>query len=98
MKKFVRGTLTAGVGADVDDFALGSLDLLVVGDRQLRFHHDGVLRPRFQLHQETARVSLSVRRPRRRLHIRDHPTVRAASILPIVLRHVLIRTAEKEGK
>lgn len=40
-------SLTGGVGPDVNDLAFGSVDLMLVGRRELGLDHDGVLRPGF---------------------------------------------------
>lgn len=40
--------LTGGIGADVDDFALGPVDLVFVWGGELGLDHDGVLCPGLQ--------------------------------------------------
>lgn len=84
--------LTGGVGADVDDLALGSVDLVLVGGRQLGLHHDGVLRPGLERQDEVARLDLArvtLGGAARRVHVGDHPAVGAAGVLAVELGHVL---------
>lgn len=86
--------LTGGVGANVDDLALGPVDLVLVGRRQLSFHHDGVLGPGLQRPDQVAgvlRLLAVVGGPRRRVHVGDPPAVGAAGVLPFELRHVPMR-------
>lgn len=45
---FKERKLTGGIGANVDDLALGSTNLVLVRCRQLSFDHDGVLGPGLQ--------------------------------------------------
>ena len=84
--------LTGGVGAHVDDGALGAAHLVVVGGRQLRLDHDGVLRPGLEREEEVARLA-GGRGALRRLHVGDHPAVGAARVLPVKLGHVPVRPA-----
>jgi len=84
--------LTGGVGANVDDLALGSVDLVLVRGWELGFHHYGVLRPGLQRQNEMTRFNLlfvSLRGSTWRVHVSDHPAVGAAGILPIKLGYVL---------
>ena len=82
--------LTGGVGAHVDDLALGAVNLVLVGSRQLGLDHDGVLRPGLQGADQVTRLLLLpvLGGARGRVHVRDHPAVGAASVLPVKLSHV----------
>lgn len=87
--------LTGGVGANVDDLALGSVDLVLVRGWELRFHHDGVLRPGLQWQDEMTRLKLlfvPLRGSTWRVHVSDHPAVGAAGVLPVKLGYVLKRS------
>lgn len=85
--------LTGSIRLNVDDLGLGSVDLVLIRRRQLRFDHDGVLGPGLQRSDQVPRVVclLSLRGTRRRIDIGDHPAVRAAGVLSIKLGDVLIR-------
>lgn len=93
--KFSKASqLTGGVGANVDDLALGPVDLVLVGRRQLSFDHDGVLGPGLQWSDQVTgvlRLLSVIGGPRRRVHVGDHPAVGATRVLPFELRHVPVR-------
>lgn len=99
----VKRSLTGGVGADVDDVALGPVHLVLVGRRQLGLHHDGVLRPRLERQDEVTRFDLllvALGGSPRRIHICYHPAVGAAGVLPVKLGHIPERSLveEKRGR
>lgn len=70
---------------------------MLVGRRELRFHHDGVLRPRLQRQDEMTRLDLLFV-PARRVDVGDHPAVGAAGVLPVKLCYVLKRSAPIKKK
>lgn len=93
--------LTGGVGAHVDDLALGPVDLVLVRGGQLGFHHDGILSPRLQRHDEVTGlrlVLLPFRGSPWGVHVSDHPAVGAAGVLPVKLRHVLERSGDGDER
>lgn len=94
-KGWCESSLTGGVGADVDDVALGPVHLVLVGRRQLGLHHDGVLRPRLERQDEVTRFDLlllTLGGSPGRVHICYHPAVGAAGVLPVKLGHILERS------
>lgn len=85
-------SLTGSVGANVNDFTLCAVDLVLVRRRELGLHHDGVLRPGFQRKDEIARFNFSFVRFRRsmwRFHICYYPAIGAAGILPVKFGYIL---------
>ena len=84
--------LTGGVGAHVDDLALGAVNLVLVGSRQLGLDHDGVLRPGLQAGQQNSGVGVLVGP---QLHVHHVPAVGAAAVLPLELCNVLIWPGRK---
>lgn len=88
--------LTGGISANVDNLALGPVDLVLVGCRQLSFDHDGVLGPGLQRPDQVTgvlRLLAIIGGPGRRLHVGDPPAVGAARVLPVELSHVRVRPA-----
>lgn len=88
--------LTGSIGADVDDLALCSVDLMFIRSRELGLHHDGILRPRLQRQYEVSGLLLvlSVGGARWRIHVCYDPAVRAARVLPVKLGHVSVWPGE----
>ena len=89
--------LTGSVGADVNDFALCAVDLVLVWRRKLGLHHDGVLRPGFQREDQIPWfdfVLVPFGRAMWRVHVCDHPAVGATGVLPVKLGYVLERSVE----
>lgn len=94
-------TLTGGIGADIDDLALGSVDLVLIRSWQLGLHHDGVLCPWLQWQDEMTGFHLlfvPFCGSTWRVHIGYHPAVRAAGILSIKLGYVLKRSVRMDEK
>lgn len=88
----LRISLTGGVGANVDNLALGAVHLVLIGGWQLGPDHDGVLRPGLEGQDEVPRLNLLLAPlcgTRRRVHVRYHPTIGAAGVLSVKLSHVL---------
>lgn len=86
--------LTGGIRANVDDLALGPVDLVLVGRGQLSFDHDGVLGPGLQRPDQVTgvlRLLAVIGGPSWRVHIGDLPAVGAARVLPVELSHVPVR-------
>ena len=85
--------LTGGVGADVNDLALGSVNLMLIRCRQLSFNHYGVLGPGLHRSDQVPRVLhlLAFGGTGRSLDIGNRPAVRATRVLAIKLGHVPIR-------
>lgn len=93
--------LTGSICLDIDDVALGPVGTAFVGEGDQGLHKDGVLRPRLETPHQPPRVvlRLGVIGPLRRVNVHHRPAVGATCILPVKLRHVLIRTSKtKEGK
>lgn len=94
-------SLTGGVGADVDDVALGPVHLVLVGRRQLGLHHDGVPRPRLERQDEVTGFELllvALGGSPRGVHICYHPAVGAAGVLPVKLGDIAERSVvESKG-
>lgn len=88
--------LTGGISANVDNLALGAVDLVLVRRRQLSFDHDGVLGPGLQRPDQVTRVLrllAVIGGPGRSVHVGNQPAVGAARVLPVELSHVRVRPA-----
>lgn len=91
--------LTGGIGADVDDLAFGSVNLVLVRCGQLSFDHNGVLGPGLQWSDQVPRILclLAVRGTGRRVDVSDRPAIGATCVLSIELRHILVWPGETNG-
>lgn len=77
------------------------MDLVLVGRRELRLHHDGVLRPRLQWQDEVTWFDLllvTLRGSPWRVHVSYHPAVGAAGVLPVKLSYILKRSVLERKK
>lgn len=93
--------LTGGICLDVDDVALGPVGTAFIGEGDQGLHKDGVLCPRLETPHQPSRVvlRLGVIGPLRWVNVYHRPAVGATRILPVKLRHILIRTSKtEEGK
>lgn len=92
-------SLTGCIGSNIDDLALGPVDLMLVRGWELGLHHYGVLRPGLERQDEMTWLKLfffPLCGSARRVHISYHPAVGAAGVLPVKLGYVLKRSVVGE--
>lgn len=82
--------LTGGIGADIDDLTLGSVNLVLVRRGQLSFDHNGILGPGLQLPDQVPWIIclLAVCGTGWRLDISNRPAVGATRVLSVKLCHI----------
>lgn len=82
--------LTGGIGADIDDLTLGSVNLVLVRCGQLSFDHNGILGPGLQLPNQVPRIIslLAVCGTGRWVDISNRPAVGATCVLSVKLCHI----------
>lgn len=83
--------LTGGIGADIDDLTLGSVNLVLVRCGQLSFDHNSVLGPGLQWPDQVARIIclLALCGTGWRVDISNRPAVGATRVLSVKLCHIL---------
>lgn len=90
---YPQDMLTCCVCLDVDDVTLGSIGASFIRKGDQSLDKDGILGPGLETTHQPPRMvlGLGVIGPRRRVNVHHRPAVGATRILPVKLRHVLIR-------
>lgn len=92
--------LTGGICLDIDDVALGPVCTTLIRKGDQGLHEDGILGPGLETPHEPPGVALGlgVIGPHRRVDVHNCPAVGSTRILPIKLRHILVRAFKVKEK